>query len=300
MSFAPIALFVYSRLSHTRLTVEALLNNPGVEFSDLIIFSDAARIPGKQTNVDEVRDYLKTITGFRSITIHHRPYNFGLAKSIIDGVTKVVNERGRIIVLEDDIVTSPYFLTYMNEALNKYADDDRVISIHGYVYPVKENLPEAFFLPGADCWGWATWSRGWKLFNPDGQYLLDDLRTRKLTHAFDYNGAYAYTKMLEEQISGINDSWAVRWYASAFLARKLTLYPGRSLVRNIGNDSSGSHCGDTDRFESKMSATSINLSSVEVKSSKEGRQEFQRFFSRTSEGIIPRIVRKLKTFKKVK
>jgi hypothetical protein len=300
MNFAPIVLFVYARVSHTRSTIEALLKNTGAERSDLIIFSDAARTPEKQTNVDEVRAYLKTIAGFRSVTIHYRPYNFGLAKSIIDGVTKVVNERGRIIVLEDDIVTSPYFLTYMNEALNKYADDDRVISIHGYVYPVKENLPEAFFLPGADCWGWATWSRGWKLFNPDGQYLLDDLRTRKLTHAFDYNGAYPYTKMLEEQISGINDSWAVRWYASAFLARKLTLYPGRSLVRNIGNDSSGSHCGDTDRFDSEMSATSINLSSVEVKSSKEGRQEFQRFFSRTSEGIIPRIVRKLKTFKKVK
>jgi hypothetical protein len=267
--------------------------------TDLIIFSDAARSLDKRGTVDEVRAYLTSITGFRTVTIHYRPYNFGLSKSIIDGVTEVLETHESVIVMEDDLITSPYFLTYMNEGLRKYAIDDRVISIHGYVYPVKEKLSEAFFLPGADCWGWATWTRGWKLFNPDGQYLLDELRARKLISDFDYNGAYGYSKMLEGQIAGTNDSWAVRWHASAFLADKLTLYPGRSLVRNIGNDSSGTHCGDTEGFDSEMSATPINLSSIEVKPSKEGLEQFQRFFSRTSEGIIPRIVRKLKTFKKL-
>jgi hypothetical protein len=295
---APIALFVYNRLDHTRQTVDSLKKNFLAQESDLIIFSDASKSELQAANVRDVRDYISQINGFKSITIVERASNFGLAKSIIDGVTSIINKFGRIIVLEDDMVTSPYFLTYMNEALEKYADDERVISIHGYVYPVKDTLPEAFFLPGADCWGWATWRRGWKLFNPDGQFLLDQLRARKLISDFDFNGAYAYSKMLEGQIAGTNDSWAVRWYASAFLAGKLTLYPGRSLVRNIGNDNSGSHCGDTDGFDSEMSATSINLSSIEVNPSKEGRQQFQRFFSRLREGIVPRIFRKFKTFKK--
>ncbi len=298
MTYAPITLFVYNRLEHTQRTVDSLKKNRMAPESDLIIFSDASKYENQAEKVREVRSYIHQIVGFKSITIVERAVNYGLAKSIIEGVTKIVNEHGRIVVLEDDMVTSPYFLTYMNEALDKYADDERVISLHGYVYPVKENLPEAFFLSGADCWGWATWQRGWKLFNPDGQYLLDQLRARKLISDFDYNGAYAYSKMLQGQIAGENDSWAVRWYASAFLAGKLTLYPGRSLVHNIGNDNSGTHCGDTVGFDSGMSATSINLSSIEVKPSKESRQIFQRFFSLTRKGIVHRLIRKFKTLKK--
>ena len=298
MTYAPITLFVYNRLDHTQRSVDSLKQNLLAQESDLIIFSDASKSELQATNVRDVRDYIRQINGFKSITIVERETNYGLAKSIIDGVTKVVNEYGRTIVLEDDLVTSAYFLKYMNEALEKYAEDNRVVSIHGYVYPVKETLPETFFLPGADCWGWATWRRGWKLFNPDGQFLLDELRTRQLISDFDYNGAYAYSKMLEGQINGSNDSWAVRWYASAFLAGKLTLYPGRSLVHNIGNDNSGTNCDDNDRFDSKTSATSVNLSSIEVKSSEEGRQIFQRFFSHTRGGILSRTVRKFKTFKK--
>jgi hypothetical protein len=292
-------LFAYNRPIHLDRTLGALKLNLLSNKSEIFIFIDGPKNFSDIKLVEAVRERARKQNGFKSITIFEQEKNIGLAQSIINGVSKIINEYGKGIILEDDMLTSPYFLTYMNEALDKYADDDRVISVHGYLYPVKETLPEAFFLPGADCWGWATWSRGWKLFNPDGQYLLDELRTRKLISDFDYNGAYGYSKMLEGQIAGTNDSWAVRWYASAFLARKLTLYPGRSLVRNIGNDSSGSHCGDTDVFDSEMSSTSINLSSIEVKPSKEGRQEFQRFFSRSSEGIIPKIVRKLKTFKKL-
>lgn len=285
MSFVPIVLFVYARPSHARLTIAALLKNPGVELSDLIVFSDAARTPDKQTSVDEVRAYLKTITGFRSVTIHHRLHNFGLAKSIIEGVTEVLRDHQCVIVLEDDMETSPYFLTYMNEALERYTDDDRIASIHGYVYPVNQPLPEAFFLRGADCWGWATWQRAWVHFNPDGQHLLDELKRRQLIGVFDLNGAYPFSKMLEDQIKGNNDSWAVRWHASAFLADKLTLYPGRSLVHNTGNDSSGTHCSGSDTHDVMLSATPIDLSRVEVVPSIAGRQAFEDFF-RQSQGRL--------------
>jgi hypothetical protein len=294
MIFTPVALFVYARLSHTQSTVEALLNNPGAELTDLIIFSDAARTIENQENVEEVRAYLKSINGFRSINIYERPYNFGLAKSIIEGVTEVLKKHDAVIVLEDDLVTSPYFLKFMNEALEKYAEDDRVISIHGYVLPVNQSLPETFFLRGADCWGWATWRRGWKNFNPDGQHLLDELNRRKLIGTFDFNGAYSFSKMLKAQIKGINDSWAVRWHASAFLANKLTLYPGRSLVHNIGHDGSGTHCGEGMGYDQSVSLSPIVLANIEVQSCAQGQAVFEAFFRKDKRSFISKLLRRTK------
>jgi len=275
---SPIALFVYARPDHARRTLEALLKNPEAKSSDLIVFSDAARTPDKEESVRLVREYIASIEGFRSLIVHHRPENFGLAKSIIEGVTQVLADHERVIVLEDDLVTSPHFLRYMNEALNRFAEEERVISVHGYVYPTEKILPEAFFLRGADCWGWATWRRGWAQFNPDGQFLLDELKRQNLLKAFDFNGAYSYSAMLMGQINGSNDSWAVRWYASAFLANKLTLYPGRSLTHNIGNDSTGTHCGSTTAFDAELSATPICLDSIFIEESEAARKTIEDFF----------------------
>ena len=296
---APIALFVYNRLDHTRRTVDSLKKNTLAGVSELVIFSDAPKTEVHSEKVREVRQYIRQIEGFKSVSIIERDSNFGLARSIIDGVTRVVKKYGRIIVLEDDMVTSPYFLTYMNEALEKYADDERVVSIHGYVYPVGQPLPEAFFLPGADCWGWATWSRGWACFNSDGQFLLEELKRRKLISAFDYNEAYPFSKMLEGQIKGTNDSWAVRWSASAFLAGKLTLYPGRSLVHNIGNDNSGTHCGESADFNVNLSSTQINLNNINSEPSQEGRQAFEDFFRQGQMGLLGRLARKARALIRV-
>lgn len=290
---APIALFVYNRPEHLRVTVEALQKNALAQDSDLIIYSDASKTSEAGEAMREVRNYIKKISGFRSVTVVERDRNFGLANSIIDGVTATVNKYGRIIVLEDDLVTSPYFLTYMNEALEKFADDDRVVSVHGYVYPVDQSLPEAFFLPGADCWGWATWQRGWACFNSDGQSLLDELGRRKLIRAFDFNGAYSFSKMLEAQINGANDSWAVRWYASAFLAGKLTLYPGRSLVHNIGFDGSGEHCGATEVWATKLSTHPIDLNGIPVKASPAAWRAFEKHFRSTQKSGRHNFLQKL-------
>ena len=297
MNKAPIALFTYSRIAHTKRTVEALLLNSSAVEHDLIIFSDAASGPEKEIKVNEVRAYLTTITGFRSISIHYRPHNFGLALSIIEGVTQVLTSHERIIVLEDDLVTAPHFLAYMDEALDKFADDDRVVSIHGYVYPVDQPLPEAFFLRGADCWGWATWRRGWKFFNRDGKALLDQLRlSPELMNIFDFNGTYGYSKMLEEQISGLNNSWAVRWYASAFLADKLTLYPGRSLVYNIGSDGTGTHCGVESRYDVALSLLPIDLTAVEVCPSLVAREAFEGFFRKIRVSMFSRLYIRVERF----
>lgn len=291
---APILLFAYDRPVHVRRTVKALQGNDLSSLSDLIVFSDGAASLSQQAKVDEVRSCLANITGFRSITIHHRLHNYGLAKSIIEGVTQVLSEYDRVIVLEDDMVTSPFFLNYMNEALERFAEDERVVSVHGWRFPTDKVLPEAFFLHGADCWGWGTWARGWKLFNSNGQELLDEIDRRGLRNVFDFNGTYPYSRMLEDQIKGANNSWAIRWYASAFLAGKLTLYPGRSLVHNIGNDNSGTHGGKTDRLDVKLSSTPIDLQHVSVTPSIEGCAAMEDFFRRAQGGLASRVLRRIK------
>ena len=233
---------------------------------------------------------MRAATGFKSVRVIERPDNLGLAGNIIEGVSETLRQHERVIVLEDDMVTSPFFLAYMNEALERYANDDRVVSIHGYVYPIREALPEAFFLRGADCWGWATWRRGWACFNPDGAQLLRELRQRKLEYAFDYEGSHPYTKMLEAQIAGANDSWAIRWYASALLAGKFTLYPGRSLVHNIGNDASGTHCAQSRDFDSRLTDELVAVGEIPVEESMQARLAFTRYFrSLQPAGVLARV-----------
>ena len=265
MKMAPVVLFVYKRPWHTRKTIEALKGNLLAERSDLIIFSDGPKDKTEKGLVDDVRRYLRTINGFKTVRTIERDDNYGLSRSIIAGVTEVIAEYGRVVVMEDDLVTSPYFLKFMNEGLEYYETNNHVISIHGYVFPVKGTLPETFFIRGADCWGWATWKRGWDLFEPDGLKLISQLEERKLTHRFDMNGAFPYTQMLRDQANNKVDSWAIRWHASAFLLNKVTLFPGQSLVQNIGVDSSGTHCDSVDFFLCTLSERSIAVGGIEVR-----------------------------------
>ena len=293
MKYAPIILFVYNRPEHTRRTIEALAKNEGAQESELIIYSDAPRDASAQSSVDEVRTYICRITGFNKVTIVERPQNLGLAQSIVLGVTETVNACDRVIVLEDDLVTSPHFLSYMNESLEMYENDQNVASIHGYIYPIKRTLPETFFIRGADCWGWATWKRAWNSFNNDGRNLLHELEERKLTKEFNFNGTYDYTGMLRNQIAGKNNSWAIRWYASAFLKEMLTLYPGRSLVQNIGHDKTGIHGTQSRFYETTLSETKINVNRIEPKENPNARNMIERYFRSIRTPLWKRIMRKL-------
>ncbi|KAB2921811.1 MAG: glycosyltransferase [Bacteroidetes bacterium] len=278
MTPAPIALFVYKRLRHARMTVDALLRNAEASVSDLFIYSDGPRSDADREAVAEVRSYLRTVAGFRSVTVVEREVNYGLARSIIDGVTTLTGRYGQVIVVEDDLVTSPYFLRYMNDALELYRDVPEVISVHGYVYPVARPLPESFFLIGADCWGWATWKRGWELFEPDGAALLRALTEKGLLRRFDLDGAYPYSRMLKDQIAGKVDSWAIRWNASAFLHGRLTLYPGRSLVNNIGGDELGTHTKTLEGFTTTVSPRPVLLTPLPPAENADAREAVKEFF----------------------
>lgn len=293
MKFAPILLFVYNRLWHTKQTIGALQKNELACQSDLIIYSDGAKKPDDIAKVKEIRCYSKSVSGFRSIRVVEREKNYGLAENIISGVTEIVNQHGKVIVLEDDLVTSSFFLNYMNAGLELYENDEDVISIHGYMYPVKKRLPETFFIKGADCWGWATWKRGWDLFNCNGQELLEMILSRKKEKEFDFNNSYPYVQMLKDQIAGKNNSWAVRWYASAFLADKLTLYPSRSLVNNIGFDGSGSHCGTGEKFNSMVTSKQVSVNKTIAIENSYAKKMMANYLKRTSEKQIIKMIKKI-------
>jgi len=281
MTLSPIALFTYNRPYHTRKTVEALQQNKLSSQSDLFVFSDGPKDEVSGSRVQEVRNYLKNINHFKSVSIIERESNTGLAANIQGGVQQILSMFGKVIVLEDDLLTSPFFLDFMNEGLRIYENDENVISIHGYLLPVKAKLPDTFFLRCADCWGWATWKRGWDLFQPDGNLLLKRLIESKQTKQFDFDGSYPFTQMLMDQIAGKTNSWAIRWYASGFLANKYTLYPGKSLLSNIGGDGSGTNNGFEYSSPPPLDPDPVKISRIEVCQNAEAYQAFVAYHRKT-------------------
>jgi hypothetical protein len=280
---APVLLFVYNRPLHTKDLIDSLCLNSLSRESDLIVFSDGWRDEADKEKVIQVREYLKTVSGFKSIEVIEGQQNKGLAQSIITGVTMVVNRYGRVIVLEDDLVVSPYFLQFMNDALEVYKDEARVGHIQACDFTGDISLPDTFLIKWTGSWGWATWDRAWKLFNPDGKDLLEQLESRKLTKEFDFGGTYPFTRMLRRQIKGINNSWAIRWNASLFLADVLSLNVGKSLVRNSGFDGSGTNCGGGNLYDSSMWMNPLPVIPVTpIEENKLARRAFARYYHRTN------------------
>jgi hypothetical protein len=238
---APIVLFVYKRPRHTRQIVEALKKNELAGESDLFIYSDGPKNAHDQDKVKEVRNYIRTITGFKEISIIERKENWGLAESIIDGVTNIVNTYGKIIVLEDDIKTAKGFLKFMNEVLELYSANDKVFGVSGFKYPSNTKIDEnTYFLPIGSSWGWGTWKNKWDCFKSNAKELKDEIDEQGLSSKMNFNG-YPFYEMLENQVSGKVDSWAIRFYASFLLEGGYFLFPNKSLVQNIGFDESASH-----------------------------------------------------------
>ena len=261
---APVALFAHRRPEHLRRVVSALAANSAAADTRLTVFIDGPRTEDESESVESVRAVARDIDGFAAVEVVARQGNLGLARSITSGVTQLLDDSGVVIVLEDDTVVGPHFLDYMNDGLRTYADDERVASIHGYVYPTPIDLPETFFMRGGDCWDWATWSRAWAHFDADGARLRDRLHESGLQREWDFDGWSQLSPMLDRQIAGEVDSWAVRWSAATFLDGMYTLYPGRSLVHNIGNDGTGSHGGASTRFDTEPFAGRITVERIPV------------------------------------
>lgn len=292
---APIALFVYKRPEHTRRCLESLMANPLAKQSDLYIFCDAAKTPADHSMVQQTREVVRQVSGFNRIEVVERVTNWGLAASIIAGVTQLCHQFSKVIVIEDDLILSPYFLQYMNSALEYYANETKVGCIHGYVYPTQKPLPQTFFLRGGDCWGWATWQRAWQYFEPCGQKLLQNIVLQNEVAGFTLNRANDNLQMLKDQIAGRNNSWAIRWHASLYLRNMLTLYPGQSLVNNIGLDDTGTHCNATNVYQVDLAHNAAVIQSIPLVQNTMACKAFESFYRSLKPSFAQRVWRKLNT-----
>lgn len=293
-NLAPIALFVYNRPEHTRRTLSYLQKNHLADESRLFIFSDGPKTEADKAKVEEVRQLAKEVTGFKSVKVIIRKENLGLANSIISGVTKLVNEYDKVIVFEDDLLSSPYTLQYFNEGLTRYANEEKIMHIGAYMYDLPDkNLPETFFYRAATSWGWATWARAWKDFEPDIDKLIEQFDKQKI-HSFSIERAMNFWKQMKQFKSGKNNSWAIRWYASIFLKGGLTLNPSHSLVHNIGHDGSGVHSNNENTYQVQIAKKAVKKFPVKVEEDTQAYQAIKQFLSKRKGNLLQRGVRFVK------
>lgn len=253
METAPIVLFVYNRPHHTERTIESLAKNTLADKSKIFIFSDGPKNEKDEKPVNEVREYIKSVKGFEQINILENKVNKGLANSVIDGVTSIINSFGKAIVVEDDLESSPYFLKFMNEALDFYKNEN-IYSVSGYSFPIKipaDYKEDVYILPRSSSWGWATWLDRWEKADWEVKDFMDfrkDINSKKLFN----NGGEDLTPMLMAQMSGKIDSWGIRWAYSHFKSNSYCLYPVKSLINNIGIDNSGTHSRASTKFDVEL------------------------------------------------
>ncbi len=239
---APVVLFTYNRIDHTMQTIHALSENLLAPYTDLIVYSDGPRKDSDTKKIQDVRTFLKEINGFKSVRIIEQERNRGLARSIISGISATFKSYDRVIVMEDDIVTSPLFLSFMNDALNLYEDEKKAWHISGWNYPIDtDNLPCAFFWRVMNCWGWATWANRWCHFRKEPARLVRQWNKRRIKR-FNLDGVHDFWSQVVSNFHGRMDTWAVFWYATIFENQGLCLNPTKSYVRNIGLDGTGIHC----------------------------------------------------------
>lgn len=293
-NLAPVALFVYNRPDHTRRTLSYLQKNHLADESRLFIFSDGPKTEADKAKVEEVRQLAKDVTGFKSVKVITRKENLGLANSIISGVTKLVNEYDKVIVFEDDLLSSPYTLQYFNEGLNRYANEDKVMHIGAYMYDLPDKkLPQTFFYRAATSWGWATWARAWKDFEPDIDKLISQFDKQKI-HLFSIEQAMNFWKQMKQFKAGKNNSWAIRWYASIFLKDGLTLNPSHSLVHNIGHDGSGVHSNNETTYQVQIAKKAVKEFPAEIKEDMKAYQAIKQFLSKRKGNLLQRGLRFVK------
>ncbi|MDB5024819.1 MAG: glycosyltransferase [Mucilaginibacter sp.] len=293
-NLAPIALFVYNRPEHTRRTIGYLKKNLLAEESRLFIFSDGPKTEADKAKIEQIRQMAKEVTGFKSVKLITRKENLGLANSIISGVTKLVNEYDKVIVFEDDLLSSPYTLQYFNEGLNRYANEEKVMHIGAYMYDLADkNLPETFFYRAATSWGWATWARAWKEFEPDIDKLIRQFDKQKI-HWFSIESSMNFWKQMQQFKAGKNNSWAIRWYASIFLNNGLTLNPSRSFIHNIGHDGTGVHSNNENTYQVQIAQKPVATYPTEIKEDPKAYQAVKQFLKKRKGSLFQRGLRFMK------
>ncbi len=309
MKLAPIILFVYNRADHALQTLQALAKNDLAQESELFIYADGPKsntTDEQRAKIAEVRCVIRQEQWCGKVHIIESEKNKGLADSIIGGVTETVNKYGRVIVLEDDIYTSPGFLRHMNEALEMYKDDEQVMQVSGYIYPHKYKAPvDTCFLRIMSCWGWATWKRAWDHYEHDIDVHLSHYNTPKLKKLFDIEGHGSFYWQLVANKNKEIYTWAVRWYASWLYAGGYNLFPTVTMVQNIGMDNTGEHSSAIDalHYNSYM-AKKVVLQRILIQEDMKMRGAIDKFFKeaykRSWKTYVVIVLRKVGIYDRVK
>lgn len=286
---APIILFTYNRLAHTNKTVEALQKNTLANKSMLFIYSDGNRNESDKQSVQEVRKYIKSITGFKTVTIIEQNKNLGLATSIILGVTDIINKYEKVIVLEDDIITSQNFLTFMNKALDFYKNYKNVWHISGFNYPISENnLTSTFLWRSMSCWGWATWDNKWKYFDKDTKKIIKSFNLKDIKK-FNLDNTRNFWLQITLNDSKKLNTWAIFWYATIFSNNGLCLNPTISLTHNIGFDGSGTNCKKSTQDNVVFSSRTNYSFSKEIKENDIAVNKIKLYFLSQENKDLPKV-----------
>ena len=289
-----IVCFAYNRPYHTKSCLDSLLQNPLSKEFPLIVFLDGLRSEKDEKYNQLIARNVLSIEGFKDVRLIRRESNFGMFNSITSGITELFKEYKSLIIIEDDLVFGKYFLNFMYDGLKTYESNKKVASIHGYLPPIKESLPKSFFLRGADCWGWATWKDRWEIFRKDSDSMIDEINKERLKFTFNLNGSFNYMRMLEDKSKNRNNSWAICWHASCFLARKLTLYPGISLVKNIGLDNSGENCGVSPMMLTEVTNKRIKVKKIPTEVDQKNYRIYCKYFKKEL-SIFKRVSRKIRS-----
>lgn len=312
-NLAPIALFIYNRPWHTKQTLLALQKNDLADESILYIFADGAKgnsSPSQLKSIQEARALIHSKKWCKEVHIIQQEKNKGLADSIVDGVSEVIEKHGKVIVLEDDLVTSKGFLRYMNDALDLYESEEKVMHISGYMFPVKEeNLPEVFFFNTATPWSWATWKRAWNKYDPKLQERYQNLiASPPSLRKFNVGDNDNFSSQIILNLSGERKTWAIRWYLSIFFENGFCLHPRTSLVQNIGTDGTGENFQhSTSEFKIDRLVAEVNVTKIPLKENSQVIRLMEEFykentwnkswFRKLSEKIMPELsIRLLKEF----
>ncbi len=295
---APIVLFVYNRPWHTQKTIESLLENTLASKSDLYVFSDGPKRGSDVQPITELRNFLKTVKGFNSITVSEKEQNQGIARSVVQGVTEIVNKYGKVIVMEDDLISSPYFLQFMIDGLSFYENTPQVFSLGGYTHPpsllkMPENYPhEMYFSYRPVSCGWSTWADRWN----KADWQVKDFSTFKndpLRQKAFNRGGEDMSGMLIEAMEGKIDSWAIRWSYTHFVHDGLAVYPVNSYIDNIGHDGTGINSYRTSKYENNLAKAVPKMNFLsEVKIDEAMAESFRQVYKRSLLKKITRTIRK--------
>jgi len=275
-----VVVFGFVRAEHIERLLSSLYKNSEASGLPVFVKIDGGRTDEEKMLTAQVAEAASLYVPRANVTV--AKFNRGVRRAIVEGVSEVLETYDSVIVLEDDLVVSQFFLRFMLEGISRYSKDSRVASIHGYLLPGTAVATGPFFLRGADCWGWATWKSAWTGYRGDAGQLLADLKSRGLEHEFTFGGNSPHLRLLQLAAEGQIDSWAICWHASTFLRNQYTLYPGESLVMNHGHDGSGTHTPRSASYDTPIATAPISIANPVVSTSKAGWSNYSCFYRKKS------------------